>query len=175
MREKPYQRFKNEPVSTVLEFSAIKAIPATEGSVPKTEKRSELRLVDAPLAVLGPDAGEVLRRMKSGISLEDLRARVLEQGRKRLAEQSGKFDLLEADLMKELQGTIASRSPAALVKFFGVFGMTDAMAAEITTRVMTAESGKAVVVTGFVDGNVVLDLGAIKKDRAKLAATIPLS
>ena len=87
----------------------------------------------------------------------------------------------EAGLMQEMDDQkdaallmqfISSILPQLLVKMFGTYGMTEKIAAQIVAEAMLGGRDQGLAVTGFVDGGVSLDLGAIAQDKAVLAIII---
>jgi len=151
--------------------------------------RAELRLLDSPLRgiLTGGMSGTQLADIVMGI-LQKKSANVLavqeelmRWGRKGLASKTAEFDMREAGLMQEMDDQkdaallmqfISSILPQLLVKMFGTYGMTEKIAAQIVAEAMLGGRDQGLAVTGFVDGGVSLDLGAIAQDKAVLAIII---
>jgi SAM-dependent methyltransferase len=124
----------------------VKETPDTMRSEARTASVvPEVRLDINPLvAVAGVDATKVLAFMKiEGSNLDKLKADMTRKGQEGLARERDEFDRREVELEKQFS---VAALPKLLVQFFERYGMTEALAAEISSQVVLGGIG-----TGFVD------------------------
>lgn len=144
--------------------AAVEARPH-EVSTAQDKSRAELRLMEAPLKVLAGSKTQEAVAMARKADPDMVRKSLLQAGRTGMVREETEFDKRQAELERTFS---PEQLPQLLVRFFERYGMTDALANEMTRKVMPDESIRVAELTGFVDADILWNreaLAAMAKDR----------